>query len=115
MREFWGARVEWLLALLREYRDGGADYDWPEKIPYLYIYLPGSCGPSTTAPARADNTPAAKAFEGGHLRLYEKLAKAEGSALCQARTEKIGLSTAIRPRIWLALSRRAAGSHNSGF
>ena len=36
-----------------------------------------------TAPARADNTPAAMAFEGGHIRLYEKLAKAEGSALCQ--------------------------------
>ena len=34
---------------------------------------------------------AAKAFEGGHLRLYEKLTRAEGSALCQARTEKIGL------------------------
>ena len=34
---------------------------------------------------------AAKAFEGGHLRLYERLSKAEGSALCQVCTEKIGL------------------------
>ena len=41
--------------------------------------------------ARADNIVAAKAFGGGHLRLYEKLTKVEGSALCQARTEKIGL------------------------
>ena len=40
---------------------------------------------------RADNIPAAKAFEGGHLCLHEKLAKVEGSALCQARMEKIGL------------------------
>lgn len=44
-----------------------------------------------TAPARVDNALEAKAFEGGHLRLYEKLAKADGSVLCQARTEKIGL------------------------
>ena len=34
---------------------------------------------------------AAKAFAGGHLRLYERPAKAEGLALCQVRTEKIGL------------------------
>ena len=34
---------------------------------------------------------AAKAFEGGHLRLHERLTKVEGSALYQARTEKIGL------------------------
>ena len=47
-------------------------------------------GQARTAPARADNSPAAKAFEGGHLRLYEKLAKAESSALCQARTEISG-------------------------
>ena len=44
-----------------------------------------------TAPARADNTLAAKALEGGHLCLYEKLVKAGDSALCQARTGKIGL------------------------
>lgn len=43
------------------------------------------------APARADRILAAKAFQGGHLRLYETLAKAEGAVLCQARTEKIGL------------------------
>ena len=39
------------------------------------------------APARTDNIVATKAFEGGHLRPHEKLTKAEGSALCQARTE----------------------------
>ena len=44
-----------------------------------------------SAPAMADNTAATKAFEGGHLRLYEKFTKAEGSALCQARTEDIRL------------------------
>ena len=43
------------------------------------------------APVRADRILAAKAFDGGHLRLYETLAKAEGAVLCQARTEKIGL------------------------
>ena len=43
------------------------------------------------APARADRILAAKAFQGGHLRLYETLAKAEGAVLCQAWTEKIGL------------------------
>ena len=37
------------------------------------------------------NTMAAKPFEGGHLHLYEKLAEADRPALCQARTEKIGL------------------------
>ena len=60
---------------------------------YIHTYL-ASWRIKTTpngAPARADNTVAAKSFEGGHLRLYEKLIKAEGSALCQARTEKIGL------------------------
>ena len=50
------------------------------------------------APVRADRIPAARAFEGGHLRLYEKLAKAEGSALCQARTEKIGLQAFLYRR-----------------
>ena len=40
---------------------------------------------------RADHLLDAKAFQGSRLRLYETLAKAEGSALCQARTEKIGL------------------------
>ena len=50
------------------------------------------------APARADHTPSAKAFKGGHLRLYEKLTKAEGSALCQARTEKIGLQAFLYRR-----------------
>ena len=40
---------------------------------------------------RADKAPTRKAFQGGRLRLYETLAKAEGAALCQARTEKIGL------------------------
>ena len=44
-----------------------------------------------TAPMSADNDLEAKAFEGVHLRLYEKLAKAEGSVLCQVRTEKIRL------------------------
>ena len=44
-----------------------------------------------TAPARADNIRIHKAFQGRHFCLYESLAKAEGAALCQARTEKIGL------------------------
>ena len=43
------------------------------------------------ASARADTVVAAKAFGGGHLSLYERLTKVEGSAPCQARTEKIGL------------------------
>lgn len=34
---------------------------------------------------------AAKSFEAGYLCLYEKLTKAEGSVLCQAQTEKVGL------------------------
>ena len=40
--------------------------------------------------ARADHALDDKAFQGSRLRLYETLAKAEGSALCQARMEKIG-------------------------
>ena len=46
---------------------------------------------SRNLPTRADRLLDAKAFRGSRLRLYENLAKAEGSALCQARTEKIGL------------------------
>ena len=45
------------------------------------------------APARADNVRIHKAFRGRHLRLYGSLAKAEGTPLCQGRTEKIGLRT----------------------
>ena len=40
---------------------------------------------------RADYFFDAKAFQGSRLCLYSGLAKAESSALCQARTEKIGL------------------------
>ena len=46
---------------------------------------------SRDAPARADKIQTSRTFKGGHLRLYKNLAKAEGAALCQARTEKIGL------------------------
>ena len=41
--------------------------------------------PSPHSVGESQNTPAARAFEGGHLRLYEKLANAEGSALYQVR------------------------------
>ena len=70
---------------------GHPDDCWDSKAAGARYWEVRWTAQARTAPKRADNTPAAKAFEGGHLRLYEKLAKAEGSALCQARTEKIGL------------------------
>ena len=56
-----------------------------------------------TAPARANNTPVAKAFEGGHLRLYEKLAKAEGSAPYQARRKRSGFKSSYSNVSYLGL------------
>ena len=50
------------------------------------------------APARADNIRVDKVFSGRHLRLYEWLAEAESAALCQARTEKIGLRALLLRR-----------------
>ena len=70
---------------------GHPDDCWDSKAAAARDWEARWTAQARTAPARADNTPAAKALEGGQLRLYEKLAKAEGSALGQARTEKIGL------------------------
>ena len=47
---------------------------------------------------RADHIPAPKAFQGSRLRLYETLTTAESSAICQARTEKIGLQAFLYRR-----------------
>ena len=70
---------------------GHPDDCWDSKAAAARDWKARWTAQARTAPARADDTPAAEALEGGHLRLYEKLAKAEGSALCQVRTEKIGL------------------------
>ena len=70
---------------------GHPDDCWDSKAAAARDWEARWTAQARTAPARADNSPAAKVFEGGHIRLYEKLAKAEGSMLCQARTEKIGI------------------------
>ena len=74
--------------------DGSTGYPddcWDSKVAVARDWEARWTAQACIAPARADNAPAAKAFQGCHLRLYEKLAKAEGSALCQAYTEKVGL------------------------
>ena len=48
-------------------------------------------GASQGPTRRAADVALPKAFEGSHLRIYEKLNKAQSSVICQARTGKIGL------------------------
>ena len=76
---------------IREVVTGHPNDCWDSKVAAARDWETRWTAQVRTVPARANNTPAAKAFEGGHLRLYEKLAMAEGSALYQARREKIGL------------------------
>ena len=60
---------------------GRPDDCWDSKAAAARDWEARWTAQARTAPARTDNTPAARAFKGGHLRLYKKLAKAEGSAL----------------------------------
>ena len=76
---------------MREVFTGHPDDCWDSKAAAARDWETRWTVQVRTAPARADNTPMVKAFEGGHLRLYEKLVKAEGLALCQVCTEKMGL------------------------
>ena len=90
-RKKWleGAHWDWAKSWTRS--TGRPNDPWDSKAAAARDWEARWVAQSHGTPARADNTLASKAFEGGYLRLYEKLAKAEGSALCQARTEKIGL------------------------
>ena len=60
---------------------GHPDDPWDSKAAAVRDWEARWVTHNHSASARADTTVAAKAFEGGHLRLYEKLNKAEGGAL----------------------------------